>query len=663
MQNIDGSSKAGGHFFRQVSAVCTVALMVLFPSILFSQNYLVDFSVFENPNSGGATHVWNALSSVQTNVVLVDDGGGPSGVTLSHDLQADNNGSAGWNVGNVDWVDTRAVDGLYSGSIGTVTFSGLNDGFFYGLDVIALESAFPSTADIRVQGNFADSNRLGTSALGDDWHTFNDGADNWLIWGSVMPSSGSITLQITSVSPGSYSTLSAIRLRTLGPSNTPPTAAGFTANPTEGQTHVFATADFGYSDTDGDTLDHLIIEQVALHGVLYVDGNGNDQFDAGEALTNAALVTKNTIDNGHLQYIQNDSMSTTIQFEVHDGTASSTGDYLIQVNVTPVAATVNTVSVPASDTYVESENLNFTVNFSKPVDVVGSPALRLTVGASVVDATYVSGTGTSDLLFRYVVQDGDEDGDGVAVNALELQGGGITSNGGLAADLTLNAVGSTAAVLVDGVAPRIDSVVRHNPMSSPTSADQVTLRYTFTEAVTGVQDFNFASNNPSVITAIAANAVSGSVYDVTFGGPALAEFNGSIAFGVIISGISDSPGNPMTNAAVIGTNDNSYVFENLYFIGGTVNGLLKGNYLVLTNNGGDDEVIMGDGIYVFDTPLAHQADYLVEIDLQPNDPVQPCVVSNGDSSINGADVIDIDVTCEVGTDLIFRDGFELIDMD
>ncbi|MEZ5472418.1 MAG: hypothetical protein R3E90_11590 [Marinicella sp.] len=631
-----------------------------------AQTYLVDFSAWSNPNNNGAAFVWNSLTSTQTNVMLSDDGGNSSSVNLTHNLLSDNNHNSGWTAGNVGWVHTSAVDGLYSGSNSTVTISGLSNGFFYGIDVVALETAFPSVADITVQGNFADSNRLGTNALGDNWTTDGDGINNWLTWTNVSPSSGSIIINITSVTPGAYSTMSAIRIQTLGPSNTPPTAASFIANVTENQTHTFMAADFGYDDVDADPLVYVVLESVPTVGTLYLDANDNDAFDAGEEVSNGASIADPFLQAGDLQYIQNGAVNTTFQFEVSDGTDTSSGDYLAQIQMTPIPATITSVSVPANDIYANGANLDFTVNFTKAVEVStfnGVPAIELVIGAINVDATYLSGSGSTALLFRYNIQPGESDNDGIAISSLNLNNGEIYSNVNVAADLTLSNVGNTSLVLVDAIQPQLQSVTRHDPVSSPTDADEVTLRYTFTESVSGVQAGNFGSTHPLVITDVSVTPVSGLIYDVTFGGPALADTNDEIFFTINTAGITDLPGNLMQSNAVIGANQNSYVFENYYFVGGTVSGLLEGNYLVLTNNGVDDETIITNGVYVFDTPLAHGSPYIVVVDLQPDDPIQPCVVNNDDGSIEGADVVNVDITCEVGIDLIYRDGFEQVDVN
>ncbi|GMK47717.1 hypothetical protein PghCCS26_48470 [Paenibacillus glycanilyticus] len=132
---------------------------------------------------------------------------------------------------------------------------------------------------------------------------------------------------------------------------------------------------------------------------------------------------------------------------------------LTNVKVDAAAPTVASVSVPLNATYGSGQNLAFTVNFNEPVNVAGgTPSLGLTIGSTTVQANYLSGSGTSSLVFRYVVQDGQSDADGITVNTLALNGATIKDLAGNAAALTLNSVGSTAGVRVDAVAPTVSSV-------------------------------------------------------------------------------------------------------------------------------------------------------------------------------------------------------------
>ncbi|MBN3582283.1 gliding motility-associated C-terminal domain-containing protein [Algoriphagus aestuarii] len=119
---------------------------------------------------------------------------------------------------------------------------------------------------------------------------------------------------------------------------------------------------------------------------------------------------------------------------------------------------VSSVSVPANGTYSATQNLNFIVNYSEVVIISGVPSFELTIGSTVYEAEYVSGSGSSALLFRYTVQPGDLDTDGISVGAIiSLNGGSIQNSSAVDAGLNLNSVGSTAAVFVDAVPPAAPS--------------------------------------------------------------------------------------------------------------------------------------------------------------------------------------------------------------
>jgi hypothetical protein len=88
----------------------------------------------------------------------------------------------------------------------------------------------------------------------------------------------------------------------------------------------------------------------------------------------------------------------------------------------------------------------------------GTPRLQLTIGSTTRYATYLSGSGTSTLTFRYTVQAGDLDSDGIAVaSPIDLNGGTIKDVPGNDAVLSFTPP-NTSGVLVDGVAPTITSV-------------------------------------------------------------------------------------------------------------------------------------------------------------------------------------------------------------
>ena len=92
------------------------------------------------------------------------------------------------------------------------------------------------------------------------------------------------------------------------------------------------------------------------------------------------------------------------------------------------------VSGAGSDgTWTEGESVGVTVTFSEAVDVAtsgGTPSIGIDLGGKVSrSAAYVSGSGTTELVFRYTLVEGDGSHTTMAVtpNSLALGGGTIRS--------------------------------------------------------------------------------------------------------------------------------------------------------------------------------------------------------------------------------------------
>ena len=105
-----------------------------------------------------------------------------------------------------------------------------------------------------------------------------------------------------------------------------------------------------------------------------------------------------------------------------------------------------------------ASTLRVWVSFSEGVDVEGSPTLAVVIGTQGRTATYrTSGAGSTSKPFDYSVQAGDEDSDGVAVEAGSIalpSGAGIKDYAGNEANLAY-AAKSWSNALVDGVKPTI----------------------------------------------------------------------------------------------------------------------------------------------------------------------------------------------------------------
>ena len=116
---------------------------------------------------------------------------------------------------------------------------------------------------------------------------------------------------------------------------------------------------------------------------------------------------------------------------------------------------------------------------------------------------------------------------------------------------------------VDNTAPRVTSIMRQTPSSSPTDADSLTWRVLFNEAVQNVNaaDFQVSGTNASLV---AAQVGATNAYDVTASGGNLA---GLVSTTVTLSfangqDIEDSSGNALTNTTPTGTNHNTFVVNN-----------------------------------------------------------------------------------------------------
>src|SRR5690606_4672335 len=189
------------------------------------------------------------------------------------------------------------------------------------------------------------------------------------------------------------------------------------------------TADFSRTATG--TADGTVASVTPVNASTYtvtvnnITGDGTMRLDLNNAGTGIADSAGNAIVGGY----------TSGQTYTIDHTASN----------------VISVAVPANGTYVTGQNLDFTINFSENITVDtggGTAQMSITIGSTTRQATYTSGSGTGALVFRYTVQSGELDTDGIAVGTLATNGGTLRDGAGNDANLTLNSVGSTTAVLV-----------------------------------------------------------------------------------------------------------------------------------------------------------------------------------------------------------------------
>jgi hypothetical protein len=134
----------------------------------------------------------------------------------------------------------------------------------------------------------------------------------------------------------------------------------------------------------------------------------------------------------------------------NQGTAGTTPS----ISIDTLAPTVSSVALNGStgalnNTLNAGDTLNVSATFNDVITVNtdgGSPTLALLVGASTVQATYVSGSGTNALLFTTTIVSGQTDTDGVALpaNALTLNGATLKDANGNTSSITSAADSSNA---------------------------------------------------------------------------------------------------------------------------------------------------------------------------------------------------------------------------
>lgn len=114
------------------------------------------------------------------------------------------------------------------------------------------------------------------------------------------------------------------------------------------------------------------------------------------------------------------------------------------LNITSLALT----SPGANATAGPGSALNFTANTSFPVNVTGTPSFQIRIGNRLRNATYVAGSGTSSLSFRYIIAVGDNGV--VRWDAGEISGGSISAVASSAAALNTSYQEVTTTVTGNG---------------------------------------------------------------------------------------------------------------------------------------------------------------------------------------------------------------------
>jgi hypothetical protein len=153
--------------------------------------------------------------------------------------------------------------------------------------------------------------------------------------------------------------------------------------------------------------------------------------------------------------------------------------YAQNVNVTSVT---QVVASPSTGTETPGNTLTLTVDFSAAVTVTGAPTLTFNDGGT---ATYVGGSGTNALTFKYTVGAGDSAVPALAITQVNLPNGATIKDGSGAAANLSNALATFSNLAVGAPPGPTLTSIAESPSSGDLNAGKtVTLTLNLSSAVT-----------------------------------------------------------------------------------------------------------------------------------------------------------------------------------
>jgi ELWxxDGT repeat protein len=248
------------------------------------------------------------------------------------------------------------------------------------------------------------------------------------------------------------------------------------------------------------------------------------------------------------------NLNNTLYFTADDGTNGYELWSLAPATITNVTATT------ADGTYGIGATINITATFSEAVTITGTPQLQLETGTTDQLANYTTGSGTPTLTFNYTVQPGDTtlDLQYLTTTALALNGGAIKDSVNIDADLNLPALasleslGGSTALVIDGIAPTVTSITRKTPTTTLTNSNSVIYTVSFSEPVKNLDIGDFTLNKTGTVNGNIASVseATGTTIDVTVNS---ITGDGNLGLDVPATAtINDIPGNALTAAFTTG---------------------------------------------------------------------------------------------------------------
>ena len=259
-----------------------------------------------------------------------------------------------------------------------------------------------------------------------------------------------------------------------------------------------------------------------------------------------------------------------------------------EISGTPDAASSNTVT--ATVTVSDAAGNEETVDIAFPAVARGTQTLTgfaysadsVTFGTAAPTVTAPSGARTT----LTPTADG-------AVT-VDVAVGAAMDAAGNASAAAAQATSTYTAPLTDTTAPTVTSIARRTPASSPTNANSLTWRVTFSESVASVDLADFAVSGTTAtlaFTVVTGATPANSQYDVTASGGNLATLDGTVTLSfAAVQDIMDTGDNALESTTPTERNDNTYEVDNTApTLSGRDNGALELGFEARRREGANDD--------------------------------------------------------------------------
>ena len=359
------------------------------------------------------------------------------------------------------------------------------------------------------------------------------------------------------LSPGlSWSSGDTVPIKLVRAPNTAPTSADSTVTATEDTDYAFLADRFPYMDMDAGA--RLVSVKIVT---LPATGKGTLTL-LDTALTSADLpqtVGALALDFATLKYVPpanaNGDDFTSFTFRVNDGGVDS-ATHTMTIDVTAVDDPA-TGEPEITGTPAVGEVLTATVGTIADVDGLPDP--------------FLTNANTSFQWIQVATDNTETDISGATASTYTLLAGDLGktikvkvtfTDDGNTAEMRTSAATAAVSAALDNTAPRVDSIVRQSPSSSPTNADSLSWRVTFSENVANVDQADFTVSGTTAALSV-SEVTASTVYDVTATGGTLNDLTATVTLGFANNqNITDTATNALSDTAPTGTNHNSYVVDN-----------------------------------------------------------------------------------------------------